>query len=224
MKREGAWIFKVAAAVAVLIGLMFSIRIISSLARTPVPVQESSPASLSDSFAETGIHPRLASEYRNDSFGYSIRYPEDWTLVEAVTRLDTNAEWGGAILLESELQKVTFQEQSGGIWPGEFQVRVLSNPEKLTIDSWTRALRVRDVSGDDLVTETSSIALAGRSGSRAVIMLFDHMEIQLATEIPRGIITLSFADGDNANDPLAREHARLYAAMAESFKLTRPGP
>jgi len=67
--------------------------------------------------------------YRNEGHGYEIKYPEGWEVIEAQPRVDAKATWAGNVLLEEELQKGTFLEKEYIDWPGEFQIRVLSNPD-----------------------------------------------------------------------------------------------
>lgn len=217
MNLQGIGVFRVAAAVFVIVAALFAVRIAIGLrdhAAAPPASTAPPPAAADPDTAGFAL-------YRNDTFGYEIAYPAKWSYVEARPRRDTNAEWAGAILLDSELQKVTFRESEAGISPGEFKARIVLNPLRWTIDTWIRAFRVLDITGDDLVEETGPARLAGRDASRAKIMLFDHDEVELAVVSDGGILCLSFADAENLNDPLAREHARIYARMAETLRLLR---
>ena len=84
-----------------------------------------------------GCGPDGWAEYGNETGGYTIEAPVTWVAVEAGERFaGTVREW--EVLLEGEIQKTTLQERTGPdgeepVWPGELQVRVLSNPDGLTL-------------------------------------------------------------------------------------------
>ena len=138
--------------------------------------------------------------YRNDSYGYELKYAAGWQLVEAKPRVNNLATWAGNILLEGELQKVTLVELGSRMWLGEFQVRVLSNPNRWSLEEWAKHYDVTDVGGDSSIEEVKDTNLGGKPAKEFAIFMFDHQGIEVAA-LHRGLVYhLSFA-GDNPNDP-----------------------
>jgi hypothetical protein len=85
--------------------------------------------------------------YENQAWGYRLSYPGRWQIIEAKVAQEKKAAWSGDVLFEGELQKVTFGETDKVMWPGEFQVIVLSNPQRWDLKEWIRNYEIRDVSG-----------------------------------------------------------------------------
>jgi hypothetical protein len=155
--------------------------------------------------------------YRNTEYGYTIQYPGDWGVIQAAPRTTSEATQAQYVLLEQELQKVTFVERAYSLWQGEFQIRVIANPARLNLEQWVDGLKIEDVSGGDLIQERSPATISGKPAIRLSIFGFDHEEIAvISTRDNESIYFFSFA-GRNPNDPNVTTHQALYAAMLSSF-------
>lgn len=79
--------------------------------------------------------------YKNTKNGYSIKFPKEGTIIEAVPENPKIYLDGLHLLLkeENELQKVTFVNQSNpNTCALRFQIKVLSNPNNLTLEQWAK--------------------------------------------------------------------------------------
>lgn len=158
--------------------------------------------------------------YRNKEYGYEIKYPESWEVIEAQPRVGTKATWAGNVLLEGELQKVTFLEKEYIDWPGEFQIRVLSNPDQLSLEEWIGKHEPQDVTGGSLIQEMSDTTLDGNPAQRLSIFGFDHEGIDIVSLYNGYIYYLSFT-GSNPNDAEAERHQQIYTRMLSTFRFIR---
>jgi hypothetical protein len=158
--------------------------------------------------------------YRNKKYGYEIKYPEVWEIVEAQPRVGIKATWAGNVLLEGELQKVTFLEKESIDWPGEFQIRVLSNPDQLNLEEWVSKHEPQDVTGGSLIQEMSDTTLDGRPAKRLSIFGFDHEGLDIVSPYNGYIYYLSFT-GSNPNDAEAERHQQVYDQMLRTFRFIR---
>jgi hypothetical protein len=156
--------------------------------------------------------------YRNSNFKYVIKYPKDWSLTEAKPRVGNEPVWLGTILIDKELQKVTFAEKESKLWPGEFQVRVLSNPDQVTLDQWAKNYKEESAAGANLARLTGDTTLAGDLAKKFSIFSFDRYEVAIVTIHNGNVYYLRF-DSDNPNDPDFGEHREIYNQMVASFKL-----
>jgi hypothetical protein len=154
--------------------------------------------------------------YTNEKFGYQLEYPSYWKMVEAKPRLGNKTEWATEILLDNELQKITFLEEEYKIWPGEFQICVYSNPEGLDLREWIEKNEPQDITGGSLLQDVSDITLSGKPGKRLSIFGFDHEIIEIVIPHKELIYSLSFA-GNNPNDPKQKEHELLYNHMLSTL-------
>jgi hypothetical protein len=156
--------------------------------------------------------------YKNEKFCYKVNYPSEWQIIEAKPREGNKTEWAARILLNNELQKVTFLEKAPKIWPGEFQICVYSNPGRLNIDEWIEKNEPQDVTGGSLLQEVIEISLNGMQAKRLSIFGFDHEIIEIVVIHKGYVYSLSFA-GRNPNDPDQKEHENLYNQMLLTFNL-----
>lgn len=79
--------------------------------------------------------------YTNSQYGYSIDYPNDWMVEQALYNYDEYEQSPpyGYILVsreENELQRIALAELSSRISAGFFEIIVFSNPQNLTLDQW----------------------------------------------------------------------------------------
>jgi hypothetical protein len=170
--------------------------------------------------AETPHQERKWSVYRNNEFGYEIKYPAGWEMVEAAPKSGPRADAAHNVLLENEMQKVTFLEEPHGLWQGEFQIRVLANPHQYDIEGWVQHHPIEDVFGGDLIQEKTSTVLDGRPTLRLSVFGFDHEGIVLiTTDNEKHIFDIAYT-GANPNDPEVDEHRVIYHKMVASFGFT----
>ncbi|MDD5451625.1 MAG: hypothetical protein PHT49_06995 [Desulfovibrionales bacterium] len=158
--------------------------------------------------------------YRNEKYGYEIKCPEGWEVIEAQPRVGAKATWTGNALFEGELQKVTFLEKEYIDWPGEFQIRVLSNPDQLSLEEWISKHEPQDVTGGSLIQEVFDTTLDGIPAQRLSIFGFDHEGIDIVLPYNGYIYYLSFT-GSNPNDAEAEGHQLTYNQMLRTFRFIR---
>jgi len=158
--------------------------------------------------------------YRNEKYGYEVKYPAGWEVIEAKPREENKAVWGVKILFEEEMQKVTFLEKEYAFWPGEFQVRVMSNKDNLSLERWIDEHEPQDVTGGSLIQDISDVILSGKEAKRLSIFGFDHEGIEIVTLYKGYVYSLLFT-GSNPNDPKVEQHKQIYDQMFSSFTFTK---
>lgn len=156
--------------------------------------------------------------YRNKKYGYELKYPAGWEVIEAKPREGNKAVWGAKFLFEGEMQKVTFLEKGYDFWPGEFQVCIYSNPDNLSLEQWIDEHEPQDVTGGSLIQDISDVILTGKEAKRLSIFGFDHEGIEIVTLHEGNIYSLHFT-GSNPNDPEVERHRKIYDQMVSSFTL-----
>jgi hypothetical protein len=156
--------------------------------------------------------------YTSEKFGYQAQYPADWDVVEASQQTMSEAFDGKYIVVENELQKVTFVEKGCEFWPGEFQITVLLNPEHLSLEQWVENFDIEDVGGGSLVQEKTLITLSGKSAFKLTIFGFDHQETAVISSDAQGSIFFISFEGESPNDPQFKKHLRIYERILRSFK------
>lgn len=159
--------------------------------------------------------------YTASAYSYSIKYLNGWEITEAKPRVGNEPVWSGGILIDKEVQKVTFTEKGSKLWPGQFQVRVLSNPDRLTLDQWTQNYKEESAAGANLARLIDDVILANNPAKRFSIFSFDRNEEAIVTLHDGNVYYLRF-DSDNPNDPDFEKHKDIYAKMVSSFKFLNP--
>ena len=154
--------------------------------------------------------------YKNDEYGYEVKYPQGWEVIEAKPREENKAVWGAKILFEPEVQKVTFLEKGYEFWPGEFQICVYSNPDNLPLEQWIDEHEPQDVTGGSLIQDISDAILSGKPAKRLSIFGFDHEGIEIVSLHKGYVYSLNFT-GSNPNDPEVERHRKIYDQMFSSF-------
>lgn len=154
--------------------------------------------------------------YRNERYGYEVKYPEGFEVIEAKPREGNKAVWGVKFLFGEEVQKVTFLEKEYKRWPGEFQICIYSNPDNLSFEQWIDKHEPQDVTGGSLIQDISDTILCGKQAKRLSIFGFDHEEIEIVTFHKEYIYSLSFT-GSTPNDPNIEQHKQIYDQMVSSF-------
>lgn len=154
--------------------------------------------------------------YKNKKYGYEVKYPKDWKVIEARPRVRYKAEEAMNILLEGQLQKVTFLEKEHGGCGGDFQVVVISNLDKLSLEQWIRKNEPTDISGGSLIMGISDTTVDGKPAKKLSIFGFDHEGIEIVF-LHRGIIYSIGFTGDAPCDPEAERHQQIYQQMLSTF-------
>lgn len=155
----------------------------------------------------------------NEILGFKVTYPSNYDVVEAKVRVGREVEWTGDILKGDEIQKITFMEQSeGNIWPGEFTVSVLLNPELLSLEEWVQQYQQKSITetGAQLVQEVTNTTLAGLPAKEMDVFGFDHSDAAIVT-IHKGLIYMVRYNKGNPNDPSFASHQEQYAEIRKSF-------
>jgi hypothetical protein len=155
--------------------------------------------------------------YRNERGGYELRYPGGWEAVEAKTREGIGAVWADSVLMDGEIQKVTFREEDYQMWQGQFQVCVMANPGQLPLDEWISEHEPTDVTGGSLIQATADTTLGGNPAKLLLIFAFDHEAIEVLYSREGRTYRVSFA-GENPNDPEVNSHRALYSRMLSTFR------
>lgn len=157
--------------------------------------------------------------YRNEAFGYEIRYPADWEIVEA-ERLDSSlAREATVILLEGEAQKVTMREPGDG-WPGEFRIEVRENLRGASLEEWARSYGVGvgdDGETEDHVQVRLDSTLDARPAVEMRVWFHDHEETSIAAEIAGRMVLLSFT-ASTPNDLDLLRHLSIHREILRSFR------
>lgn len=185
--------------------------------RTEIDLQSKSSPVPSNINRESTASAEIANwkTYSSKEFDYEVQYPPDWDVVEAKPRVGMNPEWAGDILLEDqgEIQKVTFIEQDPGWYQGNFEIRVLSNPQHLTLEQWARDYKIPNAANPDsnLASLVGDTNLGGRSAKKFSIFTFEVPgETAIVAINKLNIYSLRFADWDKYNDDTLREQLSEY--------------
>ncbi len=188
----------------------------------PMPLIQEKPKDtliLAEKETVTPLAGRISSweTYRNEKYEYEVKYPKDWEIIEAKPRVGYKAEKEINILYGKELQKITFIEKEYAIWQGEFQIRIILNPDKLSLEEWINRNEPRDISGDSLVQGISDTTLGGKVAKRLSIFGFDHEKIEIVVLYKGYIYSINFS-GSNPNDMEAKRHQQIYRQILSSFR------
>lgn len=124
-----------------IIAILFLIGIILLQSHILSPIKTA--PTISNNVADTNslpIKPEKWLTYSNNQYRYSLTYPDKWDIIEAVSMAYPTSNDSSRILLNGELQKVTFFYT--GPLPqtfddiGEFQLTVYANKEGYSLDQW----------------------------------------------------------------------------------------
>lgn len=156
------------------------------------------------------------AEYRSERFGYTIEYPGDWTVIEArpwEREMTSQSEF----LEAGELGKVTFLEPQGDVWPGQFELRVLPNPDGQSLEEWLDGFRLANLSFANMVDTT----LAGLPAKRWTRFAYDLIHGEYVAVAGDRAYYVSY-DASRDENPDFEVHQDIYGRMVESFSLTGP--
>ena len=153
--------------------------------------------------------------------GIEISYPANWQLIIAEQRLGSGAVWSPLILNEDELFKVVFRQTGDVTWPGWYEVRVLANPDSLTLDAYWTDFDLSDL-WDASVADGS---LAGRPAKTWVRWRYDSLVREHLTVTANRAIHVLY-DEHNSNDPAFETHREIYQHMTANLRvlpIAQPG-
>lgn len=162
--------------------------------------------------------------YENDEFGFSMAYPPEWEVQEALKPRELRA-----------LHDIYFHEKEYDMWRAEFTVRIFTNPDGHTIEEWwDEWLREEDEKEAECHEEYADTApclflrgiveweervqLSGQEAIRVGLFRFDHEEECTYVAHNENILGICYA-GTNPNDPQAEEHSAITANMHGLFML-----
>jgi hypothetical protein len=159
--------------------------------------------------------------YESAEHGFEIRYPSGWSVVRAVplNEWKMDALTPRETLVGDELEKVSFIETDASSWQGILQVRVLANPESLSLDEWIGSYRVESATGASLIRDVTDTTISGEPAKKLVIFGFDHQDTELIVARNGKIHTVTHATR-NPNDPEFERHLGIYRDMAAGFRFT----
>lgn len=158
--------------------------------------------------------------YTNIEFGYEISYPTNWEVIEAAPDTNNQADWTGNILLDGQIQKVTFLEKDSQLWQGQFQVCVIENYDSISLHEWVTKNEPTDVFDESLVLETLDTTISGIPAIFQSNFGFDHTAYDFTALHNNLIYSISFEGGSPNNDKEA-EHKEIYNRMLASFRFTK---
>src|SRR3989344_7658429 len=160
--------------------------------------------------------------YRNEEYGYSIRYPSGWEVTKFVVSSSDKPIGAGETLLENELQKVNFTVDSFNNvppWPKLFEVRVLRNTENYTLEEWAENYHVPlgvnpETNLAKLIADTS---VSARSAKQFSVFQFDSNNIETVT-IYNGLVYQLVYNDAPGNDTDYENSRRIYNQILSTFK------
>lgn len=155
--------------------------------------------------------------YEHEGAGIGLSHPASWNVTVAREREGTASFWAPTVLREGELHKLTFREEDDVFCPGQYEIRVLSNPQSLGLDALLEQFDLSDLWGGSL-TDT---ALAGRPAKSWVRWSYDSLTREFLAVIDDGVVHLRY-DQHNPNDPDFHDHKDVYARMTSSLRV-HPG-
>ncbi len=176
---------------------------------TLVPMEKETVTPLVDRIAEW-------KTYRNKKYGYQVKYPKGWEIIEAKPRVGYKTEEAMNILYDGQVQKVTFLEKKYVNWRGEFQIGIISNPDKLSLEQYINKSDYADVSGGSLIRGISDTTVSGKPAKRLSIFAFDHEGIEIIMLYKGYIYYISFTD--NPSDAEEERHQQIYQQILSTFR------
>jgi hypothetical protein len=158
------------------------------------------------------------SVYEHELAGIRVRRPTSWATIVAEERNEPSASWEPEILLEGELHKITFREGEGAFFPGQYQVRVVSNPDSLPLDAFLAHFDLSDLWNDTL----GDTVIVGVPAKTWVRWSYDSLTREFLMMTRGGAVHILY-DEHNPNDPDFAEHQRIYAEMTSTLRVLPEG-
>jgi len=162
-------------------------------------------------------------EYKNEQYGFSIKYPAEWEVQEALKPQEIRA-----------LHEIVFFEKEYEIHRASLTVRIFTNDEEQTINEWWNAwLSDEDKKKEeciaeygegntpclflrDLIEREEEVVLAGVSAHKVGLFRFDSEEECIYASRGKYIYGICY-DGQNPNDPDFEANKEITKKMRESF-------
>ena len=156
-------------------------------------------------------------EYESADADFRLRYPETWDVTVAKERTEPVAAWAPTILEKGELHKVTFRQGGGVVWPGQYEIRVLANPDRLDLEAFYSRFDMSDLWNGS----AADTVVGGRPAKTWVRWRYDSLVREYLLMSSVGAVHI-LHDDENGNDPEFAEHEDLYARMTSTFELVPP--
>lgn len=157
--------------------------------------------------------------YTNEEFGYTVHYPKNWEVIEAKDETGDQPQGATSILIDTEIQKVTFLGPTNETWQAIFKISVLSNQENLNTEEWAENLHIPLLTSPstNLASPSSEYMIDGQNAKSFSVFAFDRNETLIGFIKDGVIYTINFT-ADTPNDPDLEEHTKIYNQMLSSFK------
>jgi len=170
---------------------------------------------------EENIDTRL--DYKNSEYGFSLKYPSDWQVQEALKPQEIRA-----------LHEIVFFEKEYEMHRASLTVRIFTNDTEQTVDEWWNEwLSDEDIKKEeciaeygegnapclflhDLVENEEETVLAGLSAYTVRLFRFDSEEECVFVAHGEYIYGLCY-DGENPNDPDFEVNKEITKKIRESF-------
>lgn len=152
--------------------------------------------------------------HRDQAAGFEIPYPGAWRVIVAKPRSGPGAAWEPEVLLDGELHKTVFYESGESVWPGQYTVRVLENPDSIDLEAAYSQFDLSDL-WDSSAADT---ALAGHPAKTWIRWSFDSLVREYLLVRPDRMFHILF-DEENGNDPNFAGHRDVFVKMTAGFRL-----
>ena len=185
---------------------------------TPEPVLTQIPTPTPDSTANWKI-------YTTREYGYSVKYPPDWEVVEA--KPPNTPDWTHNTLQENQLHEVTFFKERTDlkIWPSNFIISVNKNPNNFDTESWALNYFVPLMTDptENLAEPKGKISMDSNTAYKFSVFQFDANRAEIGLVKNGNIYVFSFVD-DTPNDQNLEKNKEIYDQILSTFEFIEASP
>ncbi len=158
--------------------------------------------------------------YRNEEFGYQLKYPNGWKVIEARPGKISEGESNDVIKKcnEGELHKAVFLEKEYEKVQGNFSVTVKSNKENFTIDE-----KIEKSGYDEFIggSKIYNLQIDNQPVKKVVINWDYEQELIVNIILYQNYFYYLVFDGRNYEDPEEKIHQQIYSKMFKTFKFLK---
>lgn len=152
--------------------------------------------------------------HRNSDAHIEISHPADWEVIVAEERLTSRTAWSRLVLEKGELFKVTFRQRGEVPWPGQYEIRLLANPDNLGLEAFWSSFDLSDL-WDGSAADS---AVGGRPSKTWVRWMHDSLAREHLLIMHQGAVHIRY-DEHNSNDPAFQDHQQIYVQMTSTFRV-----
>ena len=150
--------------------------------------------------------------YRNDEYGFEMKYPIGW---ESIIKQGVPDTFGKSLI------RFEFWEEGKNIWPANIRISIYSAPDNLDLSRWIIDHAPTDPTGQNkLVKEKSDTTLDAVVAKIARGSNFDSNERLIIAQKDGFIFMVGF-DEENPNDPDLVKHSKIYSDILATFKFIK---